>query len=498
MISSFLLCLAPLASSAQDANFHASEAAASTHVITASQDDPKQEYKDKKKAAGKDPEKLWEVYLWCEAYGLEKEGRSCLRAIVKADPDHREAHLKLGHLEYNGQWFTTQKKLDKFKAAEELRIAEEEGLVKWNDEWVKLEDLPYLERGMVRDDDGKWVSKEELEKIQGGWVKQDTTWVSPEEMPNMEKGLWKCGNEWLSIEKANEYHSKLGQMWTIPGDYFVLYTTCDREVAMKIMDHMNRAQRDAARILGGSPAELPHVAMLRSQEQYGKFAAGSETNPITEVLGLSSIHYAYFGEVWFDPENGDYHAAGVGYWDASTDAGNSFGPHSARHAAALSLIEAADPSPKSLKNLRKKGDSYIERFIGDFYKEKKMPNWFRYGAASYVDRYFIDQFVASGGNPNWAREWSVQNLVGKGGLRPIKEVFSGELSANSPDDSAKLLNERGLVLAFILDGKCQPVTNALGAVKAAVRAGEGQKKAFKDLEVAVLKNEKALRAFAGL
>ncbi len=491
MILSLLLCTAPFA------HLEAPASESSLEQLCVLQDDHKQEYEDKKKAAGKDPEKLWDLFLWCDAYGMEKEGRSCLRAILKADPEHKEAHLKLGHIEYDGQWFTTQKKLDKYKEEEELRRAKEEGLVKWNDEWVKAEDVPFLEKGMVRDDDNQWVSKEELEKIQGGWVKQDTVWVSPEEKANIEKGLWKCGEEWLTLDKANEYHSKPSKWWIIPGDYVVLYTTCDRDVAMKAMDHMERAQRDIARVIGVAATQPPHVARRRDAPPYGRFAAGGEGTPPTEALGLSSIHYAYLGDVWFSKE-GEFHDGGVGYWDASTDAGNNWGVHSARHAAALSFIEAADPSTKTVETLKKKGDSYGNRFVEDFYKEKRLPQWFRYGAASYADRYFIDQFVGAGGKPNWAKEWSVSNLAGRGGLRPIKDIFEGELSASSPDDSAKLLNERGLIVAFMVDGKCQPVMEAHAALKAALRKGEGEKQAFKELELAIQKNEKDLRTFAGI
>ncbi len=496
MISTILFCLSSIA-----AVPHSTPAPAPFFMATSvAWEDHAKEYDAKKKAAGKDPEKLWELFLWCEAYGLDKQGRSCLRSLLRVDPEHREAHLKLGHIEYEGKWFKTQKKLDKYKAAEEQRIADEQGLVKWKGEWVKREDLPYLERGMIRDDDGKWISEEELAKSQGGWVKQDLTWISPDEVPNIEKGLWKCGSKWLSLEEANKYHSELSSWWVIPGDHFILYTTCDRDVAMQIMDHMDRGQRDMARILGSSPKLPPHVAMLRSAEQYNQFAKGddSEGVPPTELLGLSSIHNAYFGDFWLDGKTGKLHGGGVGYWDASTENGNRFGPHSARHASALSLVEAADPSPKATENLRKKGNAYIERFIGDFYKEKKIPSWYRNGAASYVGRYFIDQFVKAGGNANWARDWSISNIAGKGGLRPIKDIFEDELSVDTFDDSAKLLNELGLVMAFALDGECQPVIAAMAGAKAAIRKGEGQKKAFKELKAAILKNEAALHAFAGI
>ena len=459
--------------------------------------DKKAEYDRRRKEAGKDAAKLWEVYLWCDANGMEKEARSCLRAVVRADPDHREAHLKLGHLEYDGKWFTTQKKLDQYKRKNEERINKEKGLVRFEDGWVPKEDLPYLERGLTLNEDGEWVSAEELEKIKAGWQKQDTTWISPEEMPNVEKGLWKCGEKWLTLEKANEYHQDIGKWWIIPTDHFIVYTTCDRDVAMKAIDHMDRAYRDVAKVLGSTPEEPVNVGLFRSLEQYSLFAAGSEAFPSTDARGLSSVHGAYFADLWFNPEPFYLLGAGVGYWDASTENGNLFGVHQARHAAALSLVEAADPSPGALDGIRKKKEP-DNAYAQKFWDEKKLPEWFRSGTASYADRYFVDQFVGRGGDPHWARKWSIQNLMSRGGLRPLKQIFDTFLDVNQADDSKKSLIECGLVVSFIIDGKCPPVAEKHGALKRALKTGEGIEKAFKNLQNEVTKNEKALREFAGI
>jgi hypothetical protein len=459
--------------------------------------DKKAEYDTKRKAAGKDIEKLWDLYLWCDANGMDKQGRSCLRAIVREDDSHRAAHETLGHLEFDGKWFTTQKKLDKYKKAQEERIAKEKGLVRYEGEWVPAEHVAYLEQGLTQDGNGNWVDKEELERIQRGCVKQDTVWIEPEEIPNIEKGLWKCGDSWKSLEEANVFHSEFSNWWVIPSDFFTLYTTCDRAVALKALDHMERAYRDLNRALGGSPEGPVNVALFRNADQYGQFAAGSDSRILTDARGLSSIHWAYLGDTWFDLEELNFMGGGVGYWDASTDAGNAFGVHSARHAAALSLVEAWDPSPKALESARK---SRLEGWNGNaFWAEKKLPEWYRFGLASYAGRYFVDQFVAPE-DYYWAKGWSIQNLMAKGGMRPLKQIFSGELSFESLDDSAKLLNELGLVVAFILDGKCAPVSAKYGAMKNAARTGDAKAvdAAAKELEAAVIENEKALLEFAGI
>jgi hypothetical protein len=490
MILALMFCAASLGSA------HASPALLALRPVVEVQD-KQAEYDSRRKEAGRDPEKLWDVYLWCDANGLEKEGRSVLRAVVRADQNHRPAHEKLGHFEYDGQWFTTQKKLDKYKKKRETEIAKEKGLVRFKGEWVSKDDLPFLERGMVRNDEGQWISAEVLAKIEAGWILQDATWISPEEMPNIEKGLWKCGERWLSLEDANGYHKEIGKWWVIPGDHFTLYTTCDRDAAKEAIDHMERAYRDMGRVLGTTPATQVNVGLMRNLEQYCLFAAGSDAYPMTEARGLSSLHSAYLADLWFNPEPFYALGAGVGYWDASTENGTRYGRHAVRHAAGLSLVEAVDPSPDAFDGIRKRTEpdtAYTQRF----WTEKKFPEWFRYGAASYVDRYFVDQFVGRGGNPHWAREWSIQNLMSRGGLRPVEEVFSAELSVDTREDSEKLLNEQGLVIAFIVDGKCPPVIEKHALLKRAIRDGKGLDQAFKDLEAEVVKNKKALLDFAGM
>ncbi|MDP6538047.1 MAG: hypothetical protein QF903_05625 [Planctomycetota bacterium] len=461
--------------------------------------DRRAEYDRRREAAGKDVEALWELHVWCSSFGMSKESRSCLRAILKLDRDHKGAREASGHLFYDGRWFTTQKKLDKYKKEEEERIAKEKGLVRFEGGWVPAEDLPFLRQGLVRDDLGDWVSKEDLERQEAGWIRQDLVWIKPEEADNVDKGLWKCGERWLDQKEADAYHAELDTWWVIPSEHFLLHTTCDREVAEKGLDAMERAWRDLRRVFGALPEGRVPVALLRDAAQYGVFAAGDQVSgrPGVEFAALSSIHYAFFADAWFDRLTGAYMGGGAAYWDASAPNGNSFGPHAARHAAAHSVIEALDPSPTALAKATPASNP--ETLRRAFYKEKKLPEWFRYGAAAYAERYFIDSLVAAGGKPHWAREWSIENIVSKGGLRPVRQILSTELSISDPNGSAKLINERGLVMAFILDGACEPVLERHKAIRDALAAGEKNlDKLFDALATELHKQTSELRKFADL
>lgn len=464
--------------------------------IEFSQDDPAKTFERRFQEAGENVEKLWELHLWAEAYGMERESRRCLRTIVRVDPQHRPANEALGHIFYAGRWFPNERRLAEFKKEEEARIAAEKGLVRFRDEWVPADDLPYLEKGLVRDDFGRWVDKEEYAKLQAGWRRQDLVWIPPDEVENIDKGLWKCGEKWLPIAEADAYHAQIGRWWSLPTDHFILHTTLSREVAGRATHVLFAAHRDLVRVVGVQPPAQVPVLLLNSQEQYQTVSAGRSPLGSVESHGLSSALYAFFADLWFDVPSATFHGAGIAYWDASTDAGNRFGPHALRHAAAQSFLEGVDPSPKTLqRTLGGRGQSHDLRA---FYAEKRFPEWFRYGAAVYAERYFIDSTVGTGGNPHWAREWSVQNLVNHGGLRPIQQILTKPLDGGEPADAAKLLNERGLLVAFLVDGAFEPLTAAHAELKEKLRKGEDPKATFAKIQKLLVDNEQQLRKFANL
>jgi hypothetical protein len=466
--------------------------------LSASQENS--EYEQKRKAAGEDPAKLWDVYLWCKGKSLEKEGRSTLRQILKVDRDHKEANEALGNVFHDGKWFPSQKKVDDYKKEKEEKEAKEKGLVKFKGEWVPKDDVPFLQKGLVKNEQGEWVDAEAEKKRVEGWVKQDFTWISPEEKPHLEKGEWKCGDAWMSLEDANEYHSEPDQAWRIPGDHFTLLTTCDREVAtQKVQKHLGFAWDDLVRIYGKEPSSPVTVLILRDQAQYGAYAAGDQDSgiPPTDSHGLSSIHYAYFADLGVDRVTEELCPMGVSYWDASTDEGNKWAIHSVRHALGQSFAEAIDPSPKALEKAREDQEFDPK----SFWAEKKLPAWVRWGAAAYAERYFIDTLVGVGGNSRWAPQWSVSNIVGRGGLRSLQEIFRCDVTVEGGSDSEKLINEVGLVMAFIVDGECAPVKAKFKALQDAIGEMKDARTitlASNALQAEVEKHEAELRKFAGI
>ena len=473
-----------------------------------------EEYKKRRAEAEGDVEKLWKVANWSEANGLDKEFRSVLRAIVKLDDTDKKAHELLDHVYYDGQWFTTKKKYESYKKKHEAQLrkeeeqrAKDEGLVRHGDKWVRPEDLARLEQGLIQDEDGNWINPEEQKRLAEGWVRQDLEWVSPEDKANVDNGLWKCDDAWLSLADANAYHAEIGKWWRIPGEHYIVYSTCTREIARQALEHADRTQRDLIRIFGVSPLDKPHFLVLNSAEQYGSFASGSqeEQRMGAESKGLSSVHGSFFADFWLDVnmelQTVTYMGAGVSYWDPAMNGGDMYGQLWARHAAGHSFLQQIDSSPEALhKMMTAPGPGFVE----EFWAEKKVPLWFRYGAAAYVERYFTDQFVAADGDPYWARKWSASNIANQGGLDPLDRIYDFEITVDDAQGSGKLINEAGLLVAFLVDGECEALVKEHEKLKESFRKAKQDPKRWKDVERSFQKIEKliksnddALAAFAG-
>lgn len=458
------------------------------------------EFEQRLKAAGTNVDELWRLYLWCASTDRAKDGGTVLRRIIREAPEHKEAREKLGHVQYQGQWFTSAEKLAAFQQAEAARLSKEKGWVEWKGTWVDPRDLPYLRRGLVRDPwGGLWVRETDLARRQAGWLQQDDEWVPPEDAVYLEEGLFRCAGKWLTLEAANRHHAELGTAWRIPGDGYVLWTTLERDVALQAIAELNRAVVDVQRILGRLPPERVTVVLLRDLAQYDSFCNG-ELGSLPDTRRHSRFRDAFLTDSWTDRDTGELLVVGAGFWDASSEAGRKLGSHAARLALGLSCVEALDPSPRAREALA--GGALVdEAFLEKYSSEKALPAWFRWGAATYLERYFFDQTVPLDGNPHWARDWSIGNIRRFRGLDPLAEIFALRLGVQTKEDTdraAKLLNEAGLLVAFVLDGGVAAVEESHAELKAALIGGTDPRPASASLEAAIVAHEPELRAFSGL
>ena len=438
------------------------------------------EFANRQKDASDDIEKLWELALWCEAQEREDDARATLARILVLDAEHAGAHEKLRHHRYDEKWFETYRALSTYRRAEDARMAEK-GLVRHGDGWVGQEALPFVRMNWVKDDRGNWISPAVLAKREAdtrlaaeGWEQQDLTWIHPDDFEPWRAGLWKCGEEWLDTAAADAFHAEINRWWEVPGDHFVTRSTCDRESLRWITWWADQTYQDLVRATGMHPAEKPRLMVLNSLEQYNDFAAGNagKQRPAAEAAGWSSVHYAFLAESWvsFAGATPEYDGGGACYWATEDETLTPFGQHAVRHAAAQSFLEAIDPSWTAVSEMVTQPPG-TPMDTTAFWEEKALPGWFRYGVASYVERYFRDASAGEDGDPLWARKWATDNLRNQGGLRDLQEIFAFGLDTNDPENSSRLISEAGLLVAFILDGECRPVQEQHRALKMALKSG---------------------------
>lgn len=469
------------------------------------------EFDGKLTAAGDDVEALWTLHEESRAGGRRDLSKIALKKIIEVAPDHEEARKALGHRRYDDQWFESYSALSKYRREEEKRKLEEEGVVRYNDGWAKPEDIPFLRMGWTKDEaTSEWVNpaiqaaKDQDAKLRAdGWEQRvDMTWYSPDEAAKVEENLWKCGEEWLDLEKANEFHSQPYQWWAEKGDHFIALGTVPRAADGSGRIEWSRWWADQTwdelvRALGVKPDQPPTFVVLGNLDQYNAFAAGSQELglPQTEGTGASSVHYSYFADSMFDPRTQPptYQGQGVCYWDYANPDMYYFGEYAVRHAAAHSYMERIDPSWNTISEAF---DNPNGLQAANFWAEKRIPKWLRYGIAAHCERFMKNPAPAEGADPFANRAWALKNLRAGGELGSLEDVFAMNIDPADITGSLRRIFVAGLLVSFMLDGENEAVREAHAAFKAAMVSGADTSEAAAALQKALTDNQEALKAYA--
>ncbi len=109
---------------------------------------------DRLMAKGPDADSAFELGLWCEDRGHMKEADQCYELTIRHNPDHMIAREKLGHMQWEGKWHKTPEEYYKAR-----------GYVLYEGIWIPKQDKEKYEAGLVKLDDGTWVSKKKLEEM---------------------------------------------------------------------------------------------------------------------------------------------------------------------------------------------------------------------------------------------------------------------------------------------------------------------------------------------
>lgn len=478
-------------------------------VVAIAQAAPKDNPAATVKTAGANVAKLLQFARDWTAQKRPDAARTAWKRVIEIEPGNTEARAGLNHQLYDGKWFEGHTTLFDYKRAEDERMAKQ-GLARLRDGWVPLADAPFLRLSWTRDEQGAWQHplakvrrQRDREALAKGCQLQDLEWVDPADFTKWQQGLWKCGDQWLDTAAANTWHADAARPWYVASEHFVISSTVERERVEWCKWYADQTWPELVRLFGitpgsrpsaidllGEKGDKPEFVVWRSLAQYNQFA-----NSGSEVEGFSSLHYAFFADALADDtvKPPAWAALGTGFWDNSTPVLDAFGQHSIRHAAALSFVEAIDPSWKAL------GDAAMgaqAKSTAAFWAEKRIPRWLRYGAASYVERYFLDSKVGDGGNARWSRDWALQQLRKAGGLRDPAKVFEFKLTLTDVPGSTQLIHEAGLVTAFMLDGGDSRVQKTHHAFRDALAGSGSTAAAVAELQKALLAAKPALLAFA--
>ncbi|MEM6674064.1 MAG: hypothetical protein AAF726_14560 [Planctomycetota bacterium] len=459
-------------------------------------------------AAGEDVDKLLAMAEEYRKASDRASAKKVFERVIEIDTDNETARKGLRHQFYDGQWFTSYVALSKYKREEAKRM-KEKGLVKWKDEWVTEKDLPYLQLGWTQLEDGSWAHPADLardkaiEQMQAEGYRfraDDNSWVSPDEMSEWEALKFKCGEEWLELAKADEFHATLPTAWQLASDHFIVFTPHAWGTANQARQHAESTYEDLMRIFGVAPEERRMVAVLRSLDEY---KAATNSNVFAESEGHSSVHFAYFSDLFVDrtvtPPK--FRGGGVAYWDVNSNAAG-WGPFGIRWAAAQSYIEGIDPSFQAVASLIGSPEQPDPgAYATSFWGEKAIPRWLRYGAATYVERFLEDDAPDAEGDRWRLRNFSISELGKLGGMLPAEEVFAFNVDPADPAKAAQLFQSAGLMVAYLVDGSPdEKVTAAHEALKEALRAGDRDAAiaASATLQEALAKSKDAIAGFAGL
>lgn len=449
------------------------------------------------KAAGDKVERLWRLAQRWERDGEDARAAVALAKLLRLEPDHAQARKAAGWFGESNKWFRSKEGFERHLASQQPEDAARRGLVEYKDVWIHPTERKLASRGWTKDHSrGQWLTGQDQQRLASGSAIQDFAWIAADQAEFVDRGLWLVGGEWLELEQANQRHRRLGSPWRIPTGSLVLNTTLDRETALLAARQAERALTDARDVLGVQPPLPIEVTVLGREEQVDRFALG-EPDGSREPRHVGRVHTlgsAFLAERWFRRVDGEleHFAQGVGLWDPGIENGAAYGLHSVRFAAALSFVEALDPSPMAVRRALSKGVS--EDFSAEYYAEKRLPAWLRWGAAVYAERFFLDPDAPAGADPDWPRVWSLQNLAGVGGLSPLDDLFTFDLVAGR-DASRRLLISAGAAVAFLVRGENGSAHPALTTFQDEMRAGNLQRDDIERLEQALRENEAALRTF---
>jgi hypothetical protein len=212
----------------------------------------------------KDADAFFELGLWCEDRGRSEEATKCFSQVIKINPDHQIAREKLGHMYYDGKWYEN---IDEYYTAR--------GYVNFEGNWIPKEEKEKYEAGLVKLDDGTWVSKarlEEIEKVKSRTPPQQ----NPTEKKEPEKDDAKADKaKWTRQKRDDAFYEDMSgsvawsQARTVPSKHYVIESNCSASHVKRYAEMLDLVYEKYVKVFGkpGS-ARSCHVRIYSSHQEF--------------------------------------------------------------------------------------------------------------------------------------------------------------------------------------------------------------------------------------
>lgn len=197
----------------------------------------------------------FELGLWCEDRGHSAEAQKCFEKTISIDPDHAMAREKLGHLFYNGKWYTNAE--DYYKAR---------GFVKFKGGWIPKEDKEKIDQGLVKLPDGTWVPGESLKQGET----QPSSAAAPSQKPVKklaEKKVWQ-----RQVRDDAFYEDFSGsvpweQRHKLETKHYILETSTSMAHAKRYADMLDKIYEKYCKVFGEPPSPRKCLVWIHSSQQ---------------------------------------------------------------------------------------------------------------------------------------------------------------------------------------------------------------------------------------
>lgn len=206
-----------------------------------------------------DVNRHYQLGFWCMQNKLPRQARLQFEKVIKLDPNHIHARKELNYIKYKDKWIKAEEQ-DRFIYEDKLSQIKENDveslfrLGKWCNEVGLSEEAENEFKEIIKlnpDHEGArkalgyvkykgtWVAKGDAEQLTKGYIKHaQFGWVKKEDIPYLEKGLLPFNKEWLPAEEVRKLRQQWENAWVVETEHFVIRTNTFQELAELVAEEL--------------------------------------------------------------------------------------------------------------------------------------------------------------------------------------------------------------------------------------------------------------------